>query len=637
MSSAEETVSETEPQKYSVVQGLELLRFRAWLEVEMVMGDTLVFEQFPIANLTITASLNSIPTATVDIAVGFDMSTREVGTIHSSVGKEMLQPFDYTYAKIYFRNLSLVVDDNTDKGVVIFEGYINSSSESYSRAGTTISLTMVHWAYGLDACPACNTRINPLSASDFTSALYRTSEIASTGGAAPEEATGPSIQNLWGRMAPPDANAPADPNRVEKSTDANAIATDLIEFGLLVVLRTLYQYSEKTHLHTFVPDLPDGMFDMGLRINVAEILANRVKGGDVGTAEADDASMPVGEFPILALNTPTSETTGPSGATTENAVLSNTIQGAIYNNFFSVPSKDLVMNSLWATMVAKAGTFGFMIVPRAHELRFIPKWYMAHITDPIELDPIVIQAASTHPRPIKAVITMSSKVKGDTTGATSDTTRTLNDYGLYWNDNVKSGTLLVRNRPEWATDIPFLPLINAIPDPAVAAPVNTQATASNGPTPQPDSLYKRLAEEAYWDTMLEGSQLVAVGPLRFDVCPGSTVRVIGFQNPITPVANQSYLGLVTTLKFTLDMEQAIATTQYILTHVRPEDNKLNTDEAMSIHPIFNCKPFTGANWTEEYAPTTVPETDLSDMQDWTDLPDMNTGGDDLGEGGWGVA
>jgi hypothetical protein len=594
---SQEAVQET-TQQYSTVQGLELLRFRAWLETETNVNGKPVIDQFPITNLAINASLNSIPTATVNVAVGFDMATCELGTIHTPAARNVLQPFTYTYAKIYFRNLSLSVEDATADGAVIFEGYINSSSESYSKAGTTVSLTMVHWAYGLDASPACNTRINPLSASDFTSALYQAHDKQSTGDGGQQSAKTVTIHDLWG------------PIKNAEGSGATAIVADMIGYGLLIVLRTLYKWGTATHLHSIVPRLASEQFDIGLRIGVEEILLERVKTGDAVAPGA--GSMPRGYFPILALNKEVTGSTSEGNQST-NSDVSNSIQSAIGRNFFHQESTDLVMNSLWATMVAKAGMFGFMIVPRVHELRFIPKWYMARITDPIELNPIVIQAVSTHPRPIKAVVTMSSKTKGDTTGSSGGLSQSLHEYGWYINPVVDTGTLLVRNRPDWASDIPFIPLVNTVPDPAVAAPVNQQSTVTNSQVPQADTLYRRLAEEAYWDTMFEGGQLVAVGPLRFDICPGSTVKVWAFQNPIAPSLSSSYLGLVTTLKFTLDVEQATATTQYTLTHVRPEDNKLNSDQASLIHPIFDCRPFTGANWTEGDVATSMAEEDFINM------------------------
>jgi hypothetical protein len=565
---------------------MEVLAFRMWLEVEIPDttvnspdGDAMKSVKFPITNLTITASLNSIPTATVGLAVGIDMKTNTVGIIHTADGKSLLQPFSYTYGKIYFRNLisgtsHIAVDE---KGEVIFEGYINSTAESYSMAGTSVVLTMIHWAYGLDACPACNTIVHPLSSSDFSSMFY--------------------AHNVKTRAAGPSNNA-ADSAAVTTLSlivsgklNGEELRNDVIENGLLAVLKILNSWSDASHLHV-IADIStrNGQrleFDAGLKIKIAEILNTRLKTGD-STDAAGTYGLPQGVFPVLKL-----KHEGKQG---------DQIINAMYKDFFSAPAKELLMNSLWSSMVSKAGRFGFMIVPRVLEVRFITKRYVHDTAYPHVANPVVIQASVVHPRPIRAVITMPSALvsQGDKPNAPLH-------YGKYVSTTAKSGTLLIRNRPEWAANVPQMNLVAT----ARSGDSTELATKDNRPAFVADNgFYDRLAEEAYWDTMFEGSQMVAVGPLRFDVCPGTMVKVIGFYNPVTPSSSDSYLGMVTTVKFTLDMEQATAITQYSLSHVRAEGNKLNDTAATAEHPIYDCKPFSGATWTEKYINTTMPSADI---------------------------
>jgi hypothetical protein len=556
--------------------------------------------RFPITRFVITASLNSIPTATVNLAVGFDMFDGSVGLLHTEIGRSLIQPFSYVYAKVYFRNMIVGASDvdstGTDDAAVIFEGYINSSTEAYSMAGTTIELTMVHWAYGLDACPACNTTVNPLSASDFTSMLYAKGQLST---ANTSNTSTSSLSLLSESIAAYGGGA----------ADQFDLSTDLIARGLIEVLKILYTWSQHTHLDTIVPDLDRDEFDAGLKITVSDIIASRVKTGDADAGGS--LSTDYNKFPILKLV----DTAGAS------------IGDAVFNDFFVTPSRDLLMNSMWASMVSKAGKFSFMIVPRVHEIRFIPKWYMAQIDNPKELNSIVIQTSTVHPRPIRAVVTMPdafvSQSKGP--GGMNDSVVAL-EYGVYQSPTVKAGTILIRNRPDWATGVDFQQLIspNAPMQPPTASNSSSSqpATLTGNPIPTPSrssggSFYDRLAEEAYWDTMFEGSQMIVIGALRFDVCPGTMVKATGFSNPITPNASASYIGLVTTLKFTLDMNEAVASTQYTLTHVRPDNDSLASDTATTNHPVYDCKPFSGADWTEKTVTTAVPDASIVSMVDST--------------------
>ena len=115
------------------------------------------------------------------------------------------------------------------------------------------------------------------------------------------------------------------------------------------------------------------------------------------------------------------------------------------------------------------------------------------------------------------------------------------------------------------------------------------------------NFYDALAEEAYWDEVLKGRRADLVCPIRFDVCPGSTVRIkTGGDVRLTQLGQDQltteFVGFVLSMRLVFDTINASASAQYTLTHVRDIDAQKELPEQ---HPVYQCGPFSNATWTKK--------------------------------------
>jgi hypothetical protein len=312
-----------------------------------------------------------------------------------------------------------------------------------------------------------------------------------------------------------------------------------------------------------------------------------------------------------------------------SALSATGLQEHIFNVLSNADYDMLYKNSLWATILCYASQFSFMVVPRVHELRFIPKWYMPLITKEAwannsikELTgATVVSAVWDHARPICGAVMMPEVNQTSGTGSYVGDNKDSSEptvhsdyangyYGHYYpnegkrdenNKQIKPtpGTLLVRTPPLWARQ-------KFLYDMSKKSQDAEQEDASKNDNRVESLKYRQfsklLAKEAYWDETLKGRKMDVVCPLRFDIIPGSTVKVssrvgsdIGRE---TDALDITYVGLITRMSMTFDMINATATSQYTLTHVR-DASDVAAQMAQDEHPYYDCSPFSFARWTAE--------------------------------------
>ena len=134
---------------FLAVSNIEIIRFRSWLEIGGNPDgpeDGSEGSVFPITSAAITASLNSIPVATVTIATGKRLQDGKASPIHGDAGAALRNPKKWPWARLYFKNLQ------TNETAVIFEGFVDHSGQSYSFSSTEVPLTIRHWLYVFLRC-----------------------------------------------------------------------------------------------------------------------------------------------------------------------------------------------------------------------------------------------------------------------------------------------------------------------------------------------------------------------------------------------------------------------------------------------------------------------------------------------------
>jgi len=557
---------------------IEIIRFRAWLEVGGEPDGPEGGSQgtvFPITSAAITASLNSIPVATVTIATGIRMQDGKASPIHGKAGAELRNPKKWPWARLYFKNLQ------TNETAVIFEGFVEHSGQSYSFASTEVPLTIRHWLYALDAHPAISSVTHPSSAAPYVQMLYYKSLPGSTGtGGSADQKVGLVFKQMMDAVY---------------MAGMDGFAKDVIEHGVKETIRSMTRLSEYytpwdigamiDEQKILKPDIP---------LSVETILAERIKTGDSSSGQLEKD-----QFPILKVQSKND---------------SNAIVERMFDALMKMDCESYQCNSLWATLIQLAAKFGFMVVPRVHEVRFIPKWFMAKINKIKQLKGVVSSNGSwEHSRPIGAAIVLPTSIDGkgisavDAPGMQSlENDSAMATYGIYVPPNGTPGTLLVRQRADWAGEVAFPGLVRN-PQNMDQKEANEETATTDDGTPPAEKeadgrgFYDALAEEAYWDEVLKGRRADLVYPIRFDVCPGSTVRIktggdVRLSRSGQDQLTTEFVGFVLSMRLTFDTINAATAAQYTLTHVRDIDVQ---KEMLEHHPVYQCGPFSNATWTKK--------------------------------------
>ena len=559
---------------------VEIIRFRAWLEIG-ADPDTPETETpgqiFPITSCVITASLNSIPVATVTIATGIRVYDGKISPIHDKIGEILRNPKEWPWARVFFKNLQ------TNETTVIFEGFAESSGHSYSFSSTEIPLNIRHWAYALDASPSINNLINPSSAEIYTHLLYFRSLPLGAG-----------TDALADRPASLTFN---DAIAAYFAGGISAFEEDIIQHGLLEQLKSMLVLSDFYSPTGVSSRIPEENLKYDLALDAKTIIEKRLKTGDTNLAQ-----LGPDQFPILKVQ--------PLSA-------AGSLGPRMFNTLMATDNASLQMNSLWAAMNQFVTRFGVMIVPRVHELRFIPKWFMPK-TNSVKIANGVISVDGTweHARPVGGVLVIPTSAGNKavssiaTPGAGTyelDSEMVGSLSGVYVPKGKSPGTILVRQRADWAGEV-IDPNYFEIPPTLLQQEADKLTTT----LPQKDELpaekeadnslfYDRLAEEAYWDEVLKGRRADLICPIRFDICPGSTVCVKTSGDVRADIIKRdqlatSYTGFVISMRLAFDTITAAASAQYTLTHVR--DSKLQAD-LMEHHPFYQCGSFSDATWTRK--------------------------------------
>jgi hypothetical protein len=114
----------------------------------------------------------------------------------------------------------------------------------------------------------------------------------------------------------------------------------------------------------------------------------------------------------------------------------------------------------------------------------------------------------------------------------------------------------------------------------------------------------KYAQMMYATNALRGREGALVGKLRFDVAPGTTIKIKARGDLMTGVDTLAVamIGFVARVTVCIDAEQATASTSFELTNLRTEEENKSPRYAMPLHPFFKKKYF-------KYAPL-VPKLSL---------------------------
>ena len=517
---------------------------RLWLRID----DT----DYPISSVTTSFVQNTIPTCTVAIPVGVNAETGkrlELPSPRSNIAgvgevSTMLQS-----AKVLMRLTGDAVPSGTwpDTDIVLFEGAIIGRGHTRTNKQLSVSLQLIHWLYQVDSASALSGATHPGGATEAT------------------------FRAVFGNSS--------------GLTQSAFIADNYAEAMLLDPLNVGSDVWAKAIQPLFLQMTAENSVWLS---EVNSVCGEQITTGNAAAAEALKRMASSERAVPLALGVVDS-----AGALAGK--LMAWLQGRI--------NETIVTSSLWEKLVGElAPGLMFSVIPRVEDTLIVPQqlacrstWKSMYYDDMQSL-----QTFRGSRRPLRGVLAFAQG--SDRSGLTSG------DVALpgacFLPEKAGAGLLMHTVAPQWRSG---LALSLARPT-DTSMSVNGRGSATSLPR-TPDSgaaerrraasttesdYYRRYAEWVYYTEALRSAHCRISGPLRFDICPGSTVELIPREKPASPDdVLESYVAYVVGLTISINVETKTAETTYELSHLRTvaenEDARFSSDT----HAIYD-KLFTGA-------------------------------------------
>jgi hypothetical protein len=576
-----------------LAENYKVLRYKAWFAAGGTPDKTEYPPKspavlFPVTSFTIQAAVNAVPVLSVTLAAGRRVDNGTPSPLHTRDGEILRKVSGLPWAQLWFQ------PEGAAKPQLVFEGFVAGTSPVSAFSAAELQVTVKHWLYALDIHPAAVPALHPSAPAVFLHNLYFRMIKGTSGTSTPNETKqGLTIGSIVSGIL---------------AGDEGVFRQDIIANGVLSLFRWLVK-EQASHGYPYLGgEFPAARLLYDLPLNTETIVQTRMRPGDADNT----GTAPV--FPKLSL-----------------AIDEANLLDRMYHSFANISVEQAQQNTFWSLLLYLASEYGFLVIPRANEVRFIPKWFLPPIPKD-EVKPldgaISLNGSWEHSRKIGAsVLYPGNPGSLDWGGVNAPPGETIPPlpppyslYGKYVPEPSEPGILLLNQRPGWAGML-FTPKASASIGDMNQTEANekTSTDASGTSAVQIDMqgfpFYDRLAEEAYWEEVHIGRRADVICPIRFDVCPGSTVkvrtgkdsRVMSLPGGITrwlpdwaeplfkDYAERDYIGFVSSVRIAMDTMNATAVSQYTLLYVRDSGAG---DAKMEKHPFYSCPPFRHAGWTD---------------------------------------
>lgn len=556
------------------------LKFDLVLEIEG--------KNFRCADFSWNFGLNRVPAAKATLAIGRDVRTLRKALVHTQEGLAAVKMFNL--AKVYFfPQGEWEPDDNAgasgdvgrwnDAGSqMIFEGYVTGVGYHQQQGVTRFSVQLLHWLSDLHFSSCLTDQTNPGSAARFR----------------------------WRGVFGPDG-----PHTTAKSCFigdhvaaelfmSDEITKDLWGRSMHQLLCTLTEQELPREGHTSCGDLSGGNPTARRALRRIECAAGD-NGEEIGEKCEDGARSPY--HAELGMDT----TAIPSTVATS---IGRWVRRSIDQSYFTQSMWDKIIGA-WGPM------FDFDLVPKVKTAQLVP--FVPGLRTPWQktldmADITYLDTVALIPRPLRAVAILVPILSFSACAAQNPTP--YNHVGGCWSPRDDAQGMVRYMAPKfWLSGVPTA----GTDATATALPPGARPAATGGETtPQaPGNLRPALtpsevlnamenylnqhAHAEYVKEMLRGRYAVAQGKLRWDIAPGSNIRLVNRGTTHIPedALRSDLFATVARVGGVISAEARNAGTTFQLEHVRTEAE--NEDEATSTakHPLYNTI-FPGAPLIHEY-------------------------------------
>jgi len=539
-------------------------------------------------------SLNQIPVARVGLAVGRDAASLATAHVHTEAGHEAL--LDMKPAKVV---LSPKGDwDEGRVGVweaageqVVFEGYIGGTGYQTSAGSLQYVVSLVHWLSDLQFSSIVSNQTHPGSPANYQwRASFQSTNF--TGGE-------------------------PKPQFLSTSAAAGVFSSDRIRDDLWG--QSLHQLfcglSKHNMLHMRNTGLEQQRIDDLAELKVNQISQDALKRiecnqrvvyeKDGGPAvEFTPTDHPRGATEELIGETPEAGAMSPYHVPLKfaSAAASQDVATAI-GRWCSHRTLDTYYHtSVWDVLVGGLlPQFGAALVPKirtAQVIPFTPGLRRTYSTALLAEDWVSISPLHTKNRPIYGTVLTPKSLASATDGLTH--AAPLNFVGGFFSPYTAGdveharGMLRFANPPPWLNELLVARAYRSNRDGkrrVAVRPKAREATPKQLTYRSIQDYYTAYAKAAYYREVLQGRQATLTGKVRFDVAPGTTVRVVAGAR----VANKKsdMIGEVLSVTGQLNSITKTAYTSFQLGYVRTDAENESDATSTDSHPLFETT-FAGA-------------------------------------------
>jgi hypothetical protein len=459
--------------------------------------------------------------------------------------------------------------------VTIFRGYVTGVGVQLSRGSLRPTLQIIHWLSDLNFSSALSHQSHPANPADLS---WRSIYVG--------EANGTTI---------------GTPHFVHQTVAKDTftpgtVTTDLWAASLhpfLWLLTGMDQMESLPGVEGIGPDRDNSQAQRALR---------RIRGGEFSTAPLGD------NYRRLGLRI-------------ENGIDNETAKAIAHH------LKHELGTSWWSTTIWNklanefAAAFMYSIVPQIEYAMVAPYtpgyrklWKTINAGDYNYIDTV-----SVIPRPIKAVAIYAGIVPETGEGGTENPGREIGVGGFYRPEGANDGMLMVIQPSGWMRNLPSYgenPAMTSFGDAFGKPNPQPQVTCPDAPPKKGNEwgntieqvaikakdMFDHLARAIYVQEVLRGRFGVLHGKLRFDIAPGSTVRVEGSSDPHIggDAVRPTLIGEVHRVTCSLNAEGGKAGTSCQLVHLRTEQENTEDRTSTDKHPLYK-EAFVGAPLHDDLA------------------------------------
>lgn len=534
--------------------------------------------RFEVAQFNADFAKNMIPRASCILAVGRKASDgRTPARIHAKRAKIERM----TRVHVYYKGEGQFDDDNEwpDKYVKIFDGKFLGFGQQKIRGKLNVVAHIAHWAVDMNFSSALSSQSHPTNPADFT------------------------FQAILGGLITSGA-AIGTPFGISQTAEVQSMRAEIVREDLWgKALKPMFCAIAKQQHVRITGDLTNCV---GLDAGKNDLALQAIKRFEgVSKLEAhSDCDLALSCYtPKLALDIGIGVPLSVASAISQ-AILRETVDS-------------WANNTLWGKLIVLAAQFGFSVIPLVDKAIVVPftpglrSTYCKQI-DSDEYDHVDISGDIK--RPVRAVAIQAGHDYNTGIGGAGLPPSSILGIGGCFSpaDAEADGMIYIQRAPAWLEGVPSAGFSAArtlgLDGREMAASSTTPVDVNDnlkGAKDGADSqevfdevarLYNGYAHYLYMQEALRGRLGRIAGKLRFDIAPGSTVKLGGSSEKFLPGADafgQDVIGDVVHVSISIDAESPRAGTAFQVNNCRTEEENKDDKTSLVQHPLYTTE-FTGA-------------------------------------------